>query len=447
MFNFESKLYRAAKGITTRLGAAGHQALLAGGCVRDGLLGRGLKDIDIATSARPEEVERIFAGETHAVGKAFGVIVVHADGMNFEVATFRADGEYLDGRRPASVEYADAAADAERRDFTINGLFYDPATGEVLDFVGGRRDLEAGIVRAIGVPEERFAEDSLRLMRAVRFAAVLEFEIEELTAAAIGRCADGLKRVSAERIGQEFTRILTEAARPSRALELLYELGLLRHFLPEVVALRGTRQQPEYHPEGDVWTHTLMMLDMMPEGRSAGLAYGVLLHDIGKPATTNITVDESGKEWIRSPGHAAVGARMVPRILGRLKLTRALREHVTELVARHMSFPDLPKMRPAKLRRFIGAPTFMDDLELHRLDCSCSSGGLEYYEFAKERAAQFASEPVLPEPWLMGRDLLALGMEPGPAMGKALARAYEEQLDGVYTSREEMLAAIRSRPS
>lgn len=441
-FESDTPLLKAAIRIVRRLTDSGHQALLAGGCVRDALLGRKVKDIDIATAARPEQVEALFAGETYAVGRAFGVVVVRMDGYNFEVATFRADGEYLDGRHPEKVSYADAAADAERRDFTINGLFYDATTHEILDFVGGRDDLKRRYLRAIGDPVERFTEDRLRMLRMVRFASVLEFDIDPATAEAAAACADGLRLVSAERIAQEFTRMLVESPRPSVALEWLDRLGLLQQFLPEVAALRGVRQPPQFHPEGDVWTHTLMMLDRMPKERDATLAYAVLFHDIGKPPTTCIARDGDGSEIIRSPNHAAIGSEMAYGILDRLRMPAELRDTVAALVRRHMTFSELPRMRKPTLRRFMGAPTFKWDIALHRLDAACSSGDFSVLEFAEEKLAEFASEPVLPKPWIMGRDLLAAGMEPGPELGAWIARASDYQLDGRFASRGELLAHI-----
>lgn len=444
IFDRHSPLYAEAQEIVRRLRAAGHQALLAGGCVRDALLGRPLKDIDVATAARPEEVEALFPGRTAAVGKAFGVIVVRMERHSFDVATFRADGAYHDGRHPAEVGFTDAAADARRRDFTINGLFYDPGTGRVLDFVGGRRDLESRLVRAIGDPAARLAEDRLRLLRAVRFAAVLDFALEPVTAAAVRAAAPGLGMVSAERIGTEFTRLLLEAPRPSRGLEMLHELGLLGRFLPEAEALRGVPQPPEFHPEGDVWTHTMMMLDALPPPRDAALAYGALLHDIGKAATTVVTTAPAGARRIRSPNHAAVGADMARRIMRRLRQPADLAETVAALVARHMTFPELPRMRLSTRRRFMGAPVFPRDLELHRLDVACSTGDDSLVRFAEEQLAAWAAEPVLPAPWVRGRDLLAMGVPQGPAVGRWLNRAYDLQLEGAVANREELLARIRA---
>ena len=445
IFTNETPRLAAALEVAGHLREAGHQTLLVGGCVRDALLQRPVKDIDIATAAVPEEIEALFPGATHAVGRAFGVVIVHQGGFHFEVATFRSDGDYHDGRHPGSISRTDAAGDAQRRDFTINGLFYDPVSRQVIDFVDGRRDLEAGLVRAIGDPRARFTEDRLRMLRAVRFAATLEFRLDTATAAAIGTCAPGIVQVSAERIAHELTRMLIEAPRPSVALEMLDQLGLLKRFLPEVARLRGTQQPPRFHPEGDVWTHTMMMLDRMPPERDAALAYAVLLHDVGKPATTSVRLDSDGQEIIRSPNHAVIGADIAHGIMVRLKQPAALRDTVTEVIRRHMTFPELPKMRPATLRRFLGAPTFALDMDLHRLDASCSSGDLSLLQFAEAKATEFASEPVLPQPWIMGRDLLAAGMVPGPEVGRWVAQAYDCQLEGRFATRQELLEHILSQ--
>ena len=426
----------AANGVVRTLRDAGHAALFAGGCVRDALLGRPLKDIDIATSAAPDVVERLFPGDTVAVGKAFGVIVVRRDDHPFEVATFRADGAYTDGRRPDGIRFTDAAEDARRRDFTVNGLFYDPESGEVLDFVGGRADLAARVVRAIGEPAARFREDHLRLLRAVRFTAVLEFRLDSATAAAVREAAPLLADVSAERIGHEITRMLCEAPRPAQALELLRDLGLLRIGLPEVEALRGVEQPAEFHPEGDVWTHTCRMLDALPAPRDPALAYAALLHDVGKPPTA--MVGESGAP--RFPNHAPVGAEMARAILQRLRRPAELIEAVTIAVARHMSFVALPEMRPAKLRRFLGAPTFPLELALHRLDVEQSHGKLHIADFAEQKLTEFAAETVLPEAWIKGRDLLVLGLKPGPTVGQWVTRAYDAQLEGRFPDRAALLA-------
>lgn len=444
MYDAASPLFRAACGVTDRLRQAGRQALFAGGCVRDALLGRKLQDIDIATDARPDEVEALFPGRTVAVGKAFGVIVVRTeDDLTFEVASFRADAGYADGRRPDTIRFTDAAEDARRRDFTINGLFYDPVNQTILDFVDGRADLARRVVRAIGNAADRFEEDHLRLLRAVRFAAVLEFELDAATAAAIRACAPLLATVSGERVGVEFTRLLCESPRPSHALDLLLELGLLPVFLPEIARLKGTRQPPEFHPEGDVWTHTGRMLDDLPAPRDPVLAYGVLLHDVGKPPAQTIQLDAAtGHEQIRFPNHAVVGESLAQAILTRLRQPTARIEAIRAIVRRHMHFIEVEKMRPATLRRLLGAPTFEHELELHRLDLRHSNGDLGTHAFLRRKLAEFGAEPVLPEPWISGRDLLALGLEEGPAVGQWLRRAYDAQLEGRCADRDQLLAWV-----
>ena len=415
-------------------------ALFAGGCVRDALLGRPLKDIDIATSATPDEVERIFPGATVAVGKSFGVIVVLRDQQPFEVATFRADGAYSDGRRPDAVRFTNAVEDARRRDFTINGLFYDPTSHDVLDFVDGRADLDASIVRAIGDPTARFREDHLRLLRAVRFSTVLGFRLDPATADAARAAAPLLADVSAERIGTEFTRMLCEARSAAQLLELLLDLDLLRVFLPEVGAMRGMEQPAAYHPEGDVWTHTCRMLDAIPAPRDPALAYAALLHDVGKPPT----FERGPSDVPRFPSHASVGAQMAREILLRLKRPTDLIDPVVIAVDRHMTFVSLPEMRPAKLRRFLGAPTFSLELALHILDVTQSHGKCEIADFVKRKLEEFAAETVLPEAWVKGRDLLALGLTPGPEVGQWITRAYDAQLEGRFPGREALLAWVKA---
>jgi len=419
---------------------AGFLALFAGGCVRDALLGRSIKDIDIATQAHPDDVERLFSGRTTAVGKAFGVIIVSQDGIGFEVATFRTDGEYVDGRRPAAIHFADAQEDAMRRDFTINGLFCNPLTGELLDFVGGQADLTARIVRAIGDPSTRFKEDHLRLLRAVRFASVLDFTLGSKTEHAVREHAALLRDVSAERIGTEFTRLLCESPRPSQALEMLRTLGLLDVFLPELLALHGLEQPPAYHPEGDVWTHTVLMLDALSAPRDATLAYAVLLHDIGKYPTRQTCADAAGSPVIRFPNHASVGAAMSREILLRLRRPTELINDVAMAIERHMTFPDTPHMRPATLRRFMGAHTFPMEMRLHNLDVTQSHGKLEISRFLEEKQAEFAAETILPKPWISGRDLLVLGMREGPELGHWLRRAYDAQLENRFSTTDELLS-------
>ena len=427
------------------LRANGHEAWLVGGCVRDLLLGREPKDWDIATDALPDRIESLFP-KTLAIGKAFGIIAVAADdGTMVEVATFRADSPYADGRHPGAVAFTDAREDALRRDFTVNALFFDPATGEIRDFVGGQADLQARLIRAIGDPEVRFAEDHLRLLRAVRFSAVLGFAIEPATFAAVHKLAPQIRRISAERISDELFRQLTEAPKAGEALQLLRDAGLLKEILPEIDTMVGVEQPPEFHPEGDVFTHTKLMLDALPPKPSLRLALSVLLHDVGKPPTAQFATLPDGTQRWRFENHAAIGAEMARAILARLRAPNALIDDVGAIIAGHMRVADAPKMREAKLRRLIGAPTFGDELELHRLDCVSSHALLDVYDFLKSKQAAFAAEPVLPPPLVTGRDLIALGHVPGPHFAKLLQDAYDRQLEGV-PDKSALLAALPPPP-
>lgn len=427
--------------ILRTLRANGHEAWLVGGCVRDLLLGREPKDWDIATDARPERIAALFP-KTLAMGKAFGIIaVVAGDGAVVEVATYRADAPYADGRRPQGVTFTDAREDALRRDFTINALLLDPGTGEIRDFVNGRADLDARLLRAIGEPAVRFAEDHLRMLRAVRFAATLGFAIDPATFAAIQRLAPQIRRISAERIRDELFRLLTESQQAGTALQLLRDSGLLREILPEIDAMAGVEQPPEFHPEGDVFTHTKLMLDAMPPRPSLRLALSVLLHDVGKPPTAEYaTLPDGTRRW-RFECHASVGADMARTILERLRAPNDLIDDVGAIIAGHMRLADAPRMRESKLRRLLGAPIFEDELELHRLDCVSSHAILDIYDFLKEKKAAFASEPVLPPPLVTGRDLIALGHAPGPHFAKILRDAYDRQLEG-ETDKAALIAAL-----
>lgn len=437
--NILSPMETAARGMVDRLRAAGHVAYFAGGCVRDLLLGKTPKDFDIATSARPEEVQKIFA-RTYAVGAHFGVIVVLEKDVQVEVATFRSDGAYLDGRRPANVQFSSPEEDARRRDFTINGMFYDPPNESVIDFVGGREDLAAGRVRAIGEPAERFAEDRLRLLRAIRFATVLEFEIEPATWSALVEAAAGISEISAERIREELARIFLSPQRV-RGWELLDRSGLMQLILPEVAAMKGCEQPPQYHPEGDVFEHTRIMLALLPDEVSLPLVFSVLFHDIGKPPTA--TVDETGR--IRFNGHDREGAEMTDALMQRLRFSRAEIDATVEAVRQHMVFKDVPNMRIAKLKRFMARPTFVDELELHRVDCASSHGMLDNYEFLKEKANEFAHEPIIPPPLLRGEDLMTLGMKPGRRFGEILEEIETMQLEGTLRNHEEALAWVKQK--
>jgi poly(A) polymerase len=431
------ELEASARNIVTRLRDAGHVAYFAGGCVRDLLRGEEAKDFDIATDARPETVQQIFP-RTYAVGAHFGVIVVLEKGRQFEVATFRSDGAYLDGRRPTEVHYATAEEDAARRDFTINGMFFDPVASEVIDFVGGRADLEARVIRAIGDASQRFAEDRLRMLRAVRFATVLDFEIEEATWHALVSAAASIKEISAERIREELVRIFLSPRR-ARGWDLLDASGLMAAVLPEVEALKGCEQPLQFHPEGDVFKHTRIMLEMLPDHVSLPLVLSVLFHDIGKPRTS--TVDETGR--IRFNGHDRVGAEMTEALMQRLRFSRAEIDATVEMVRQHMVFKDVPKMRVAKLKRFMARPTFEDELELHRVDCSSSHAMLDNYEFLLAKRAEFASEPIIPPPLVRGDDLIALGVRPGPKIGEILEAVETRQLEGMFANRDDALDWVR----
>jgi tRNA nucleotidyltransferase/poly(A) polymerase len=436
--NPASPMEQTALEVVRRLRAAGHVAYYAGGSVRDLLRGQSPKDIDIATDARPEAVQKIFS-RTYAVGAHFGVIVVLENGFQFEVATFRSDGAYLDGRRPSEVHFATAEKDAARRDFTINGMFFDPEADKVIDFVGGRADLDARLVRAIGDPAQRFAEDRLRILRAVRFATVLEFEIEPGTWDAVLAQAPSISEISAERIREELVRIFMSPLRV-RGWDLLDASGLMRVILPELEAMKGCAQPPQFHPEGDVFTHTRIMLDLLPKEASLPLVLSVLFHDIGKPPTSS--VDENGR--IRFNGHDRIGAEMTEAIMERLRFSRAEIDATVEAVRQHMVFKDVPNMRVAKLKRFMARPTFADELELHRVDCQSSHGMLDNYEFLLKKNEEFANEPIIPPPLVSGDDLIELGLKPGPRFGEILEAVETRQLEGALTSREEALEWVKN---
>ena len=433
-----------AESIHRKLREAGHLAYFVGGCVRDILLGREPADYDIATNATPDRVEQLFPNSL-AVGAKFGVIVVTDDSggshLQVEVATFRSDMGYSDGRHPDSVMYTKSPEeDVKRRDFTINALLLDPATEEVLDFVGGRDDIRAGIVRAIGRPVDRFSEDKLRMVRAVRFAARFKYAIEGKTFSAIQTLAPQIHQVSPERLRDELTKLLTEGA-ARRAFELLDETRLLLQLLPEIARMKGVEQPPEYHPEGDVWTHTLMMIDRLPAGCSPTLAWGVLLHDVGKPAT--FTPPSGPTDRIRFNEHAEVGTRMAEEICRRLRFSNDDTAQIAALVANHMRFKDAPRMKPATLKRFIRLSRFQEHLELDRLDCLSSHGNLGNYEFVRRFLAETPPDEVRPPRLLGGDDLIALGLKPGPHFKSILEQVEEAQLNGAVTDREGAIRLIR----
>ncbi|MFA7171796.1 MAG: CCA tRNA nucleotidyltransferase [Kiritimatiellia bacterium] len=437
-------LLEAACAIARKLAVAGHTVFFAGGCVRDALRSRPVKDIDIATSARPEEVEDLFKGRTVSVGKAFGVMVVLSGEYQFDVATFRNDGAYINGRHPEQIHFSSAKEDAQRRDFTINGIFCDPFSHEIIDYVGGLADIERGIIRAIGSAHDRLEEDHLRMLRAVRFAAVMEFSIEEQTWQAICALATKISRVSVERIANEFVRTLCEASQPSIALNMLLESGLLAEFLPEVVALHGVEQPPQFHPEGDVWTHTCMMLDGVEAPRDPVLALGILFHDIGKPATYSYQAHpKTGEKRIRFMCHADKGVKMTGGIMSRLKLPSSLIVAVQELVGHHMRFIDARKMRRSTLRRLLGLDNIHSLLELNRQDCLCGNGDLSGWEFVVDQFKALKDEPALPPPLVTGKILIEWGFKPGPKMGRLLKTLYDAQLEGQLTTLEEAREMLR----
>lgn len=428
----------AAMELARRLAAAGHEAMFAGGCVRDVLLGRPPQDYDIATSATPAEVLALFPG-ANEVGAHFGVVIAKHGGHHVEIATYRTDGSYKDGRRPESVTFSTASEDARRRDFTINGLFERPQTGAIVDHVGGVDDLNAKVLRAIGEPGERFREDALRLLRGIRFSTTLGFTIEPRTWQAITEHADLLEKISPERIRDEFSKII-RSPRRADGLDLLVASGLIRHIVPEVLPLIGCEQPPEWHPEGDVYTHTRIMLGMLAPDPPLELCLAVLLHDIAKPPTQ--TFDEVAGR-IRFNGHDALGAEMAETILRRLRYPNHVVDAVVPMVARHMQFMNVQQMRTAKLKRFMAAPTFEQELELHRVDCGSSNGFTDNYEFLQAKGAEFAAEPLIPPPLVSGRDLIALGLPPGPEFKEILETVQTEQLEGRLVERESALRLVR----
>ena len=422
--------------ILRTLNDCGYRAYLNGGCVRDLLMGREPKDWDVATDAAPEAVRRLFE-RTVDVGARYGIVTVLLDDGSYEVARFRRDGEYEDGRRPREVEFTGPEADARRRDFTMNGMFYDAGSGRVIDYVGGREDIGKRLIRAIGDPEKRFSEDYLRMLRAVRFAARLDFAIEPETLAAIRAGAERISEVSAERIRDELTLILTEGGAAAGA-RLLMDLRLMPAILPEVADMEGVPQPPEFHPEGDVWTHVCLMLEHLEEPTRT-LAWGVLLHDIGKPSTYAVA------DRIRFNRHEVVGAEMAGDICRRLRMAKADVERISQLTAHHMRFRNVREMRSSKLKRFLREEYFPELLELHRIDCLASHGMLDLHEFCSERLAGESREDLEPSPLVNGRDLIAMGFSPGPRFKEILAAVEDAQLEGAVRSREAALELVRER--
>src|SRR6476619_3258080 len=436
-----SPMDQPARQVAAHLREQGNTADFAGGCVRDMVRGLTPKDYDIATDARPETVQMLFP-RTYAVGAHFGVIIVLEDGFQFEVATFRSDDAYIDGRHPSAVHFSSPEADAKRRDFTVNGMFYDPVAGEVIDLVGGQADIAGKLVRAIGDPANRFAEDRLRMLRAVRFAAVLDYNIDAATWDALVGNAPSINQISAERIREELVRIFLSPNRV-RGWDLLDASGLMRAILPELEAMKGVLQPEQFHPEGDVFVHTRLMLQLLPQEVSVPLVFAVLFHDVAKPVTA--TVDKTGR--IRFNEHDRIGAQMTEGIMRRLRFSGAEIDATVEMVQQHMVFKDVPNMRVAKLKRFMARPTFDDELELHRADCESSHRMLDNYEFLLQKRQEFANEPIIPPPLVRGDDLIALGMKPGPAFGEILEAVETRQLEGALKDRQQALEWVKQEYS
>jgi poly(A) polymerase len=444
--------------IVRTLRERGHHAYLVGGCVRDMVLGREPADYDVTTDATPNQVMRIFP-ETYAVGAQFGVVLVppgspdarelrpavdatsvptdHSKADVVEVATFRSDIGYSDGRHPDRVQFStDPREDVERRDFTINGLLLDPIKGEILDFVGGQQDLKAGIIRTIGSPEQRFEEDKLRMLRAVRFAARFEYTIDPATFAAMQKLAGNIHQVSRERVRDELSKMLIEG-HARRAFLLLDESGLLQQVLPEISAMKGVAQPPQFHPEGDVFVHTLLLLEKLPRPSPMTLAWGALLHDVGKPATFRVA------DRIRFDGHVEVGVKMAEQICRRFRFSNHHTEQILALVKNHMRFGDVQRMKESTLKKFMRLPQFEEHLELHRLDCQSSHGDLTSYEFTREKLVSTPEASMRPAPLVTGNDLINAGYVPGPRFKEILAAVEDSQLEGQLQNKEQALAFVR----
>jgi poly(A) polymerase len=432
-----SPMEKAARKVAERLHSEGHIAYFAGGCVRDMVRGLAPKDYDIVTDAPPETVQTLFP-RTVAVGAHFGVIIVLENSFQFEVATFRSDDAYIDGRHPSAVRFSSPEEDAQRRDFTINGMFYDPVAEEVIDLVGGRADIAAKLVRAIGDPAKRFGEDRLRMLRAVRFATALDYQIDRPTWDALVANASSINQISAERIRDELVRVFLSPNRV-RGWDLLDSSGLMRAILPELDAMKGVLQPEQFHPEGDVFVHTRLMLQLLPQEISVPLVFAVLFHDVAKPVTAR--VDKTGR--IRFNDHDRIGAEMTEAIMRRLRFSGAEIDATVEMVRQHMIFKDVPNMRVAKLKRFMSRPTFEEELELHRVDCESSHRMLDNYEFLLRKREEFANEPIIPPPLVRGDDLIALGLEPGPKFGQILEAVETRQLEGTLRTREEALEWVK----
>lgn len=426
--------------ISQLLQQKGFIAYFAGGCVRDYLMGLKPQDFDIATNAKPEDIEKLFT-KTVPVGKQFGVMLVVEEEIPFEVATFRCEGGYQDGRHPTQVSFTMPKEDAKRRDFTVNGLFYDPFEKKVIDFVEGMQDIPKKVIRAIGDPQERFQEDKLRLLRAIRFASTLGFEIDPKTWRAICEKAPRIHEVSPERIREELVKIFTRSG-AARGLTLLSESGLMKEILPEIESMKGVKQPENFHPEGDVYEHTRLLLENLRPPVSVVLAFSVLFHDVGKPKTSAIR-----KGRLTFYEHSEEGAVMAKEMMKRFRFSNEEIEGVYECILNHMKFMDVKKMRAGKLKKFISRPYFSEEMELHRVDCVASHGMLDNYDFLQTKLKEYASEELKPKPLINGNDLIAMGMQPGPAMKPILEELYELQLEGAHKTREEALAWAQNKVS
>ena len=437
--DFEKENFAGALEIVKTLRQKGHEAFFVGGCVRDALLGIPCDEIDIATSATPSQVRGVFA-KTVAVGESFGVVLVINGDINFEVATFRRESAYGDGRHPESVHYTKSPQeDVRRRDFTINGLLYDPVSFELYDYVGGLEDIEGGIIRTIGDPEKRLSEDRLRMMRAVRFATCLSFKLDAASYSAIRDLASGISSVSGERMRDELVKILTRR-NPGDGLRLLSSCDLLSHFLPEVECMHGVRQPPEFHPEGDVFEHTCLVMDMLyrnTEGSYSGeLAVAALLHDVGKPPTYT----ESDR--IRFNGHDRVGAKMSEDICRRLRFSGKQIKRISDLILEHLKFKDVFNMRESTIKRFLSLPYFEEHMQMHLADCLASHGKTDAYDFIREKIEEYGREEIKPHPLLSGRDLIDLGYSPGPVFSEILGQVEELQLENRLSSKEKAIEFV-----
>ncbi len=437
--DFENSSFTAALEVLKLLRKKGYEAFFVGGCVRDALLGVKSGEIDIATSATPGQIRDTFE-KTVSIGESFGVVLVMIGEEKFEVATFRKESGYGDGRHPDRVDYTEnPEEDVKRRDFTINGMLYDPVSNQLYDYVEGLRDLERGLVRTIGDPEKRFGEDRLRMMRAVRFASCLGFELDRAAFSAISSAAAGISSVSGERIREELIKILTRQ-NPGDGLRLLSESGLLEHFLPEVQSMRGVKQPPQFHPEGDVFVHTCLVMDMLyrnTEGRySSELAVAALLHDVGKPRTYTET------DRIRFNGHDKLGARMSESICRRLRFSKKQIKRISELIAEHLKFKDVFNMKKSTLKKFFSLPYFEEHMEMHLADCMASHGKTDAYDFIREKMEEYGREEIKPQPLLGGKDLIDLGYSPGPVFSEILGLVEEQQLEDKLRSRQEAIDLV-----